>query len=403
MPYMAMRFIFGLLGFSLAFSTTGAQTNNDTLAKEGKKVSLAGYAEHKELTQSGTHLLPQEGDYDSSGVFTLSGYVSTYFAYFTDTSGHDGFQKFPTVSPRNKEFAVNLAQLSAKYQATNMRGIITFHYGDIPSSSWSPRFNNLQEANAGFKLWKNLWVDMGFFRGHIGLEGIQPRENSCMSLAITTNFEPYYMSGIKFTWYMNKQLTLQSCIMNGFNTFVETNKSKAFGFSCNYLPVSPVSLTYNFYTCDERTDYTLLAQQRYYHNLCGTYKSNKTTFGADFFFCSQQNTSLKGLSNNTAYALSGHLSAKYFFVNRLALYGRVEHFQDADEVLTGPILNQHQVLTGINLWGATLGLEVKAIPNSYIRVEARQLNAKQDEKIFSYNNTSSNKRLETILAIGTWF
>ena len=149
-----------------------------------------------DMTFSGTKINPYDVEYDTTGKVTLSGYVDTYYSYYTDSSSASGFSKFPTIAPRNNQVGINMLQLSAKYESSQFRGTVTLFGGDCPQASWSSYLNFIQEANAGFRVVKKLWLDAGFFRTHIGLESIQPRENMTMSLATTTYFEPYFLSGV---------------------------------------------------------------------------------------------------------------------------------------------------------------------------------------------------------------
>src|ERR1043165_1089031 len=98
----------------------------------------------------------------------ISGYADAYLAYYTDSLPSGAFQQFPTYAPRSGQIGLNIAQLSVTYKTDRIRSNITLHYGDIPRSAWSPDFRVIQEANAGIHLHKKLWVDMGFFRTHIG-------------------------------------------------------------------------------------------------------------------------------------------------------------------------------------------------------------------------------------------
>jgi hypothetical protein len=112
----------------------------------------------------------------------------------------DGYEKFPTSAPRSEAFGLNIAQLTAKFAAEKVRGVFTMHYGDIPQSAWSTQFNMIQEANVGIAFGKKIWLDGGFFRTHLGCESIQPRENMNIGVALTTYYEPYFLSGIKLSY-----------------------------------------------------------------------------------------------------------------------------------------------------------------------------------------------------------
>lgn len=355
-----------------------------------------------DLTFTGTRINPYQLEYDSTGSFTLSGYIDVYGAHYTDDQGVSGFSKFPTSSPRNNQFGLNIAQLSAKYESRDFHGTATLFYGDIPASAWSTNFNMIQEANLGFRIWKKLWVDAGFFRTHIGLESIQPRENMTMSFATTTYFEPYFMSGGKLTWVQNKKWSFQLNAFNGFNTFVENNANKALGASVSYSPTEHFTTTFSSLICDESPDGFNREQTRLYNNWIGIYKGNRLTLGYELNYGLQTNSGLVD-TTETAQMFSVLGAIKYRLTSKWAAYARYEHFQDANEILTGPIENSDHQLIGLQMDGATIGFEYKPIPNGYFRLESRYLKAPSNEKIFSYGGKAKADRIEVLAGIGLWF
>ncbi|MEN9998462.1 MAG: hypothetical protein RI922_1452 [Bacteroidota bacterium] len=375
-----------------------------SLVAFSSKAQLIKWHKHDttDITFSGTKINPYDVEYDTSGKVTLSGYVDTYYSYYTDSSSANGFSKFPTIAPRNNQVGINMLQLSAKYESSQFRGTVTLFGGDCPQASWSNHLNFIQEANAGFRVVKKLWLDAGFFRTHIGLESIQPRENMTMSLATTTYFEPYFLSGLKLTWQQSKKLAIQLNAFNSFNQFLETNKNKAVGFSIAYVPTNKISATFSSIYCDESPDTMKVKHQRVYNNLCLTYKSSHWILGLESNLGIQANSVLTD-PTKTAFMFSALLAAKYRLTPKWALYGRTEVFEDPNELLTGPVINSDHQLVGIDLVGGTLGFEFKPIPNSYFRIESRLLHTTANEKIFYFNNNYQNQRMEFIVGLGFWF
>jgi hypothetical protein len=367
-----------------------------------QKVLTDTSTKDKDLTFTGTLMTPYQMENDTSGNLFVSGYFDTYYAFYSDTAGSGGYQKFPTAAPRSGQVGINIIQVSAKYQARDFRGTTTLFYGDCPQSAWSTHLNFVQEANLGFRIYKGLWLDAGFFRTHFGLESIQPRENMTIGFATTTYFEPYFLSGVKLTWEINPKIFVQINGFNSFNTFLETNKNKAVGISASWIPNEKLSISYSGITCDESPVGFPRPQQRIYNNLYAVYKTHRMTLGLELNYGSQQNSKIKD-STKTAQMFSSLLALKYRFTSKWGAYVRGEVFEDSDEILTGPIENENHQLIGLNLWGATCGLEYKPIPNSYLRLESRYLEAKSDETIFYYNDASINYRWEIICGLGIWF
>ena len=137
---------------------------------------------------------------DSTAQLKITAYVDAYFAHYTDSIDTHQFQQFPSVSPRSNQFGLNTAMVTAHYDASKVRALVSLHYGDIPLSAWSSTYNPIMEANAGIRLSKKLWIDAGFFRTHVGTEGLLPKENITSSVSINTYFEPYFESGIRFNF-----------------------------------------------------------------------------------------------------------------------------------------------------------------------------------------------------------
>lgn len=356
-----------------------------------------------DLTFTGTKISPYSVDYDSTGSFTLSGYIDAYYAGYTDSAQASGYHNFPTAAPRGNQFGLNIVQIGAKYQSKRFRGIATLFFGDTPASAWSPNFNMIQEANLGFRIVGKLWLDAGFFRTHIGLESIQPRENIAMSFATTTYFEPYYMSGAKLTWEQSKKWVFQLNAFNGFNNFVDNNQNKAIGASVGFTPSDKLSVSFSTLMTDESPDNFPRKQTRLYNNLIAIYQTKHVTIGVEGNYGMQSNSVLTD-TNATATMFSTLAAVKYRITPMWATYVRGEYFTDPDEILTGPVLNENHELTGLDILGATLGFEYKPIPNSYFRVEGRMLQTQgSNEHIFYLNGTPSNTRYELIAGIGVWF
>jgi len=340
---------------------------------------------------------------DPSPSFKITGYIDTYAAYYTDSAGTNGYQKFPVISPRNNVFGLNVLQFTGQYTSDKVRAIATLHFGDIPTSAWSPIFNDVQEANIGFRISKNLWLDAGLFKTHIGTEALLPKDNIASSLSVITVYEPWFQEGAKLTYTPNENLTLSLHLLNGYNTFVETNKSKSIGMAVTYLLGKKGSIGYYNLIGDEFPDSILTGHLRFLNNLVFTYELTsrlKLLAGVDYIY--QQNSSISD-STKSAFIYSGILTFRYQLTSKLGVYARGELFNDANGMLTGKFIDGQNKLTGYILTGETAGLEYKVSDNSYIRLEGRQIQMDKDQKIFRTNGAYSNTRTELMLHAGVWF
>lgn len=324
----------------------------------------------------------------------IGGLVSTYYALYSDQTIQNGFVQIPTMAPRNNQVGLNMALVNMEYGTKNARGKLGIHYGDIPSADWPSQFNLIQEANGGCRLYKGLWLDAGFFRSHIGVESIQPRENITSSMSMPDNFEPYCLAGAKLTYVFSSKLSLQLNTFNSFNSLVDYNKNKLFGFSAVYVPNSKVTFCYNFLTGDETTDTVRLKHQRYYNNFYATFKHKKFVLAAEANYGWQEH-SKRGDTTKSAAILSGLIVARYQLLKKLAVYARSEYFSDPDMVLTG----SHDF--GKSIMGTTGGIEFKPHNNISLSVESRILQS--DNYVFKEGDFHTNQRYEFIICLDISF
>jgi hypothetical protein len=346
------------------------------------------------------HTLAQ--DSAKSSPISFSGYVDAYAAYYTDSVGINNFQKFPTVSPRSEQMGLNIAMLTAKYSADRVRGVLTIHYGDIPKSTWSGTFNNIQEANAGVRITKDFWIDGGFFRSHIGCEGLLPKENFASSIAIPSYYEPYYEAGFRFNITPTDKLLLNLYLLNGYNLFEDNNSKKSAGLLASYTFNDKISLNYSNYMGDDSPEGDSISHFRFYNNIYANYKINKFKITAQIDFAFQQNSVITDL-NKTASMESGILSMSYQAAKKIDVYGRGEIYNDPDGILSGVFVNQNNDTTGLKLWGVTIGVQYKPTENSYVRIEGRSLSTQDSQKIFRWDNENKNNRLEAMINMGLTF
>ncbi len=374
--------------------------SSNTLFSQTDSINHKNYNKHKLILESdsnivfsGTRIISKTDTNEISKI-ELSGYLSTYYAHYSDETQNNGFVQFPTMAPRNNQFGLNIAQIGMEYHSRNLRSNITLHYGDIPETNWPKPFTLIQEAHGGIKLIKNLWLDAGFFKSHIGLESIQPRENITSSMSVIDFYEPYFFSGAKLTYQINSKLSIQANAFNGYNTYIETNKNKALGLSAIYDVNNNISITYNLLTCDETPDYIKIKHQRFYNNLYATFKFKKLSLGVEANYGLQKNTLLKD-TTKTASMYSALIVLKYQLKKKLGAYSRGEYFSDKNKILT------NSLNIGSYIFGATGGIEYKPQKNIALSAEYRILQS--DNLIFKTNSYRVNQRHEFIFCLDIWF
>jgi hypothetical protein len=339
---------------------------------------------------------------DSIPKVVFGGYVDAYYAFYTDSVGDGNFQKFPTVSPRS-ELGLNVALLTAQYDADKVRGMVALQYGDIPASAWDPTFNNILEAHAGVRLCTKLWLDAGYFRTYLGTEGLYPKENIASSLSLNTWHQPYFESGARLVYSPTDKWTLNLYVLNGYNRYVDNNSKKSLGLLATYSLGDKGNINYANYTGDDTpTAADSISHMRIYNNFYINYtiKKLKLQFGADY--CIQQHSGLDD-ADATATMFSGVFALKYQCKKGFAVYAREEWFNDPDAFMGGVFADKNGELTGLNLTGTTAGLEIKPTPDTYVRLEGRQLMMDPDLQIFRTDHDNTSNRTEVMLNMGITF
>ncbi len=331
---------------------------------------------------------------------SIGGYIDTYISYDDDKDSQP--RQFSAIAPYRDEFRINLAMLSLRYAAKKIRGNIVLQYGDIPKQNWPQGPNEfmqfLQEANLGFSPAKNLWLDAGYFLTHIGGEGVIPKDNFFQSLSLCAYYEPFYQSGIHFS-YTGKKFYFGIFALNGYNVLADNNKNKSFGLQLGYKAGEKAEFIYNNIIGNEMPT-GRPGKTRIYNNfVIKWFPAKRLDIILCTDFCTQDESQI-GHQLDAASLLSGFLSLRFRVGKKVSLSARGEFFNDSDGILSGTFTGADGRLTGLIANGFSLGIEYNPVDNSYFRLESRYLSADSNLKIFHGSNSN---RTEVILSGGMGF
>lgn len=324
------------------------------------------------------------------GKIDLSVYADAY--YGTNTDKTSPLRKFDGMDIVRNQFRLNIAQLSLQYNDVWARGMVTLQYGDIPKYLWDTEMPNIQEANIGFRPFKNFWIDAGYFLSHLGAEGLL-KDNFLNSYSLPAYYEPLYQSGIKASYNFSDELSAAVHFVNGFNLIEDNNSNKSLGIQINYNPDEMFGFSYNNILGDEIPDEEL-AKFSMLNNLNISYTSPNSTFealaGFDFGL---REESLLSDTTKTAYSYGALLSFRYNMSEHFSAIIRGDYYQDLDGIYSEIQTNG----TGVKGSGLTLGFEFRPVKNGYIRLESRYLRLDAAQKVF-YDNT--NERGDVTMSMG---
>jgi LysM repeat protein len=327
-------------------------------------------------------------------AFTIDGYLDAYYAQFSDRENQGDLTEYAMSAPRHNQTGINTIQLSGIYRDTGLRGNITLQYGDIVDAVYPTDLKYIQQANVGFKLLGNLWVDAGFFNSPISVESFSNRNNYNSINSYTRYFEPVLISGAKLSWeaksikfsvFGSDRSFMAGSVVNtqpsfGANLKIYGGKHWLFGANGMYskmkLGTQKVERTNaNIFLASNRKHFDFLAIGNY---------------------ISQQNKSV----------LSGVLNIRYKISPKFALFGKGEYFADSSALLTPLMTNNEGKQQGFNSITYGGGIEFKARKNHYLRVEARSTQLENGFDVYKdYFNggNATNQRLELVITTGIWF
>ena len=324
--------------------------------------------------------------------FSINAYVDTYYSIDNDKSSGFNPRMFDLFSPYRDQIGLNIAQLTLNYNNEKIRSTFTMHFGDIPDVNWGPvtRTKYIQEANVGFSLVKNLWIDGGYFLTHIGAESF-PRFNFFSSFSLPADYEPFLQSGLRIGYDFSDEFSASLYALNGFNMFEDNNKNKSAGMQLNYTPFPELNIVYNNIIGNEQPT-GMQGKTRMLNNLIfNIYPLKKLDIVAFADFGLQENSSLSD-SLKTAYYYGASVAARYRFSNNYSASIRTDFFQDLNCVVSSPLNNGR----GVKANALSLGFEYKPVENAYVRFEYRYIILDGEQTIFEDNSNSRNEATITL-------
>jgi len=325
-------------------------------------------------------------------------FVDTYYAYdFNNPPNHDRVlvnsgangitNTYTTTAARSNEFNINMAYLEAKVVDDDYRGRLALQTGtsveanevNQPSTGifGGPTLSrNIQEASVGYHVDPKLWIDAGIFPSYVGLEDFISKDNWTYTRSLSADSTPYFESGVKATYKISDQVTVQFHVMNGWTNLTEDNGNKAIGLQLAYTPNSVYSITYNNF-------YGLMASgnfPRFFNQWIGTVSlSPSLQLAANFDLGFQEKTDHSGMANWHDVTL---LMRKQLFQKLFASF-RLEDYVDPYQldVTTG-------TPNGFQTWGYSVGLDCQLKGKILWRTEYRELFSR--DSVFVGNEKASS-------------
>ncbi|MFC2131992.1 outer membrane beta-barrel protein, partial [Bacteroidota bacterium] len=313
-------------------------------------------------------------------------------------------RKFSSSDYIKNEFAINVAQLSAKISyGNNIRSLIVIHAGTLPEFSHGSFTPNIQQAWVGYNFFENIWLDVGYFLTHIGGEAYLPKDNWLTSHSMVTFFEPFYHAGVKVT-YKDEFLTAGLHILNGNGIFEDNNDNKSLGAYLAYTTGEAFTISYAGIYGNEVMGSLVNSNMHMLHNICiETHPSKSLGIKGQLDFATL-NIGIEDSENkkNEGAFMGFSIQGRYLIIEQLSGTVRFSYFNKLNAAYT----SDFGKYDGIGLTG---GIEYKPSENSYIRLEGRMLNFDGPGDVnyffhyFSNGDEFTNIRYEMMLNFAVWF
>jgi hypothetical protein len=288
--------------------------------------------------------------------------------------------------------AINLTFLKSTFTNYRFRMNVAFMAGTYASKNLAAEdeiFRNLFEANMGIGLNRkeNLWIELGVFPSHIGMESAIGWDNPTLTRCLVSENSPYYESGVKLSWkHPNGKWYAALLGLNGWQRISVEND--------NIMPGGGSQVTYdngtlkvNYSTFLGDISPTSNYRVRFYQNLFAQYRFNErcVVFGGFDLGMQQQPTLV--LSDHAWYSWFGIV--QYKISDRMALALRAEQFNDPEELLV--LMSNDQLAEGAALYAASLNADYRANKHLLLRLEVKNVASSNNEKIrYEPRNLLSN-------------
>ena len=319
-----------------------------------------------------------QGQKDTSKI-TFGAYADGYYSYYTGAR-EVAYQQHDCIGAFHNNFGLNIAQLTGAYESDRVRGVLTLHAGDIPAIAWSGTYRNIQEANAGVRLANRLWLDVGFFKTHVGTESFLPKDNLMSIITLGTFYGPFYQSGARLSYDTKSDWHFELHAINGYNLHIDDNNFKTFGLLVSHDFSDHFGMSYSGMAGQENVgqlDDGYLVYQNIYANL--NYDKLDVQVGLDVATADQWKTGQGWLPGPL---IAGLATVKYHLNDKFAISTRGEIFSDESSINslqltpsvnppTGRSRNVESV--GMTVYGGTIGIEYAPSEIGYLRIESRTL------------------------------
>lgn len=326
----------------------------------------------------------------------IGAYVDAYFGYDLNRPENKN-RPYAISSSRHDEIAVNLAILQVKFSTSRSRVALSPAFGTIMEINYAqepPLMKNLYEAYAGFRPFarRKLWLDAGIFAAPYTNESAISMDQITYTRSNGCENSPYYVSGLRGSFPISKQLKAQLFVLNGWQIIQADHHLQSFGSYLEYAPTGKLTINWSTFAGDVRTDSTPNYRNRYYTDFSVNWNlAGKSSAG----FClggglQDRLDTLGKMYRDNWWA--GAIQYRYRLNSMHSFAIKYDAFIDPAAILVHSILKND----GVSIQSFTLNYTYKISNLMLFRIEGRMQMDKKN--IYLDANNKPTKRSDLIIA-----
>lgn len=333
-----------------------------------------------------------QGYSNDSTKVKIGAYLDTYFGYDFNQPA-DRNRLYFVSSARHNEFNLNLGFLDFDFQSENLRFKFRPAIGTYMAANYATEptmFKNIYEAYGGVCLSKskNIWLEMGIFSSPFTNENAISKEHLVYTRSFAPEYVPYYLSGAKLIVPLNSKLDFTFYVLNGWQVINETNNQKSLTTQFTYKANQNLTANLNIYVGNEKSDFTPQNRERLFSDIYVIYNKGKFS-GTSCFYIGKQNRIKTNGAKESAYWQNFNLIGQYAFKPNLKLSGRIEYFNDLQNVQITPIANAKS----FNTMSASLCVNLDVAQNAIFRLESRSFYSEKSVYFRKQENVKTSSML----------
>jgi hypothetical protein len=266
---------------------------------------------------------------------------------------------------------MNVATVAAELSKNKTRAKIALQTGSFARDNYtnepSQYLGIIQEANVGFAIKPNIWLDLGVFPSHIGYETAFGGDNWTVTRSLASELTPYFLSGAKIN-YVEGKWNFSAIVCNSWSSLFSYKKGQLPSFGTQLVYKKNAEMTYTWNTFLGSGINEGLGELRFYNNYFSTWTPNsKDQFIAALDLGFQKKPApATGFINWFAPSLVYRRKISH----DVHIGARGELFFDEFGAVTKAI-NGH----AFDVFSSSINLDYQFTENGLLRIEGRYMNS----------------------------